>query len=265
MELEASLETIACSSVSGDKYPFSPQFVGPDSFPPLKTLSAPPAQYSKEYNREINQIIARQKKLTDEEKLAITKEDHISPAMILEPVMGSAYTPENYPALYTLLRHAASDAWRIGDTQQEYWKRTRPWLADQRVEVGRALGGLVEVKMQRRHGVDRQALEQAVAQPSSGFVECCLAGPRVAPQQREVDLRMRIVGRDLDGIERDHADPRVLQLADQLGQIALDLVGDAETAVGDRAFVFGHRGLPRSQKAPPGEDGAFGTVAKFPS
>ena len=129
------LALAACSGSTGDKYPFSPQFASPADFPPLTTLSTPPAPYSKEYNREISQIIARQKKLTAEDKAAITVEDHITPTMIVEPVMGNAYNPENYPALYTLLKHAASDAWRIGDAQQEHWNRTRPWLADNRVQL----------------------------------------------------------------------------------------------------------------------------------
>jgi hypothetical protein len=44
-------------------------------------------------------------------------------------------------------------------------------LRDQRVHVGRALGGAVELEMQRRHGVDVQALEQAVAQEAGGLVQ----------------------------------------------------------------------------------------------
>jgi hypothetical protein len=64
-----------------------------------------------------------------------------------------------------------------------------------------------------------------------------------------------VVGRDLHGIDRDHADARVLQLADQLGQIALDLVGHPEAAVGETAFVS-HECAParsgRQAKTPPG-------------
>ena len=47
---------------------------------------------------------------------------------------------------------------------------------------------------------------------------------------------MRVVGRHLDRMQRHHADARILQLADQLGQITLDLVGDAEAAVGMDRF-----------------------------
>ena len=49
---------------------------------------------------------------------------------------------------------------------------------------------------------------------------------------------MRVVGRDLDGVDRDHADARIFQIANQLGHIALDLVGDAEATVGNGSFVF---------------------------
>jgi len=41
--------------------------------------------------------------------------------------------------------------------------------------------------------------------------------------------------------DRDHADARVLQfVGDDLGEVALDLVGDAEAAGGDVFAVFGH-------------------------
>ena len=44
-------------------------------------------------------------------------------------------------------------------------------LGDQGVHVGGALGGAVELEVQRRHGVDVQALEQAVAQEAGRLVE----------------------------------------------------------------------------------------------
>ena len=100
-----------------------------------QVLGAPPAKGTKEYNAEINQVIARQAKLTQAQKDVIWKEDHITPTMIVLPVLGTQYTEENYPALYTLLRHAASDTWRIGDTIQTYYQSPRPWYADERVQL----------------------------------------------------------------------------------------------------------------------------------
>src|SRR5690606_39832955 len=47
----------------------------------------------------------------------------------------------------------------------------RDGLGDQGIHVGRALGGAVEHEMQRRHGVDVQALEQAVAQETGGRIQ----------------------------------------------------------------------------------------------
>ena len=58
-----------------------------------------------------------------------------------------------------------------------------------------------------------------------------LVGVLAAGEMREEDLRVRQVGRDSTRGERDHADARVLQLvAQQLGELALDLVGDASAA-----------------------------------
>ena len=55
----------------------------------------------------------------------------------------------------------------------------------------------------------------------------------IAGEQAEEHLGVGVIRRDLDGLERDHADPRVFQLArDQIRQIALDLVGHLEGAIG---------------------------------
>ena len=59
---------------------------------------------------------------------------------------------------------------------------------------------------------------------------------RVAGQRREVDLRVRVVGRQLNALNRDEADARILDLAQQLGQVALDLIGDLHVAIGRRTF-----------------------------
>ena len=110
-------------------------------------------------------------------------------------------------------------------------------MAIRRGQLGGALGRAVELEVQRRHGVDLQALEEAVADEAGRFVQRLLALGRVADEHREEDRRVRVVGRDLDGMDRHHADARILQVADQLGDVALDLVGDAEAPVRDRWFV----------------------------
>jgi hypothetical protein len=49
-------------------------------------------------------------------------------------------------------------------------------LGDQGVHVGRALGCAVKHEVQRRHGVDVQALEQAVAQkPAAWLSAACVS------------------------------------------------------------------------------------------
>lgn len=126
------LALTACAG--GDKYPFPPQFVdGRDVTP--QVLPAPPEKFSATYTAEIEGILKRQAALTDADKAKVAAEDHIRPAMIVTPVLGSAYTEEAYPALFTLLRHSASDAWRLADATQDHWSRQRPWVADDRVEL----------------------------------------------------------------------------------------------------------------------------------
>ncbi len=125
---------LSVAACSGDKYPFAPQFVDASAVG-MEVLPPPPAADSKQSKREIDGIIAQQQGLTDAQKATIAKEDSISPRMMLEPVLGSGYSEATHPALYTLMRHAASDAWRIGDATQERWGRVRPWLVDDRVKL----------------------------------------------------------------------------------------------------------------------------------
>ena len=115
-------------------YPYLPQFTTPSDVPP-RLLTIPPAPDSAEYNKEISSIIKTQHKLTDAEKAAIKDEDHIRAEMIVLPVIGAEYTEDKYPAMYALLRHAASDAWRDSDYAEDYWKRQRPWTVDERVQL----------------------------------------------------------------------------------------------------------------------------------
>ncbi len=117
-----------------DKYPFPPQFVNAEQVD-FRVISAPPPKDSAKYKEEINGILANQQTLTEAEKSALMAEDHITPSMIIEPVLGLDYTAEKFPALFTLLKHAASDAWRLGDREQDYWHRDRPWIADKRVAI----------------------------------------------------------------------------------------------------------------------------------
>lgn len=124
----------ACAGSSGDKYPYAPQFVSVEDVCPCE-LGAPPAVGSKTQKKEIAWIIAAQHKLTPAQKAQIMDEDHIRPEMIVTPVLGTQFTKERYPALYTLLAHTASDAWRIGDSAQDFWDRKRPWVVDKRVQL----------------------------------------------------------------------------------------------------------------------------------
>lgn len=128
------LAVAACANQPADKYPFPPQFVSPAEVPPT-VLAPAPAKDSALTKREIKQIIARQAKLSAEQKAKVAKEDAITPSMMVTPVLGENYSEATHPALFTLLRHASSDAWRIGDQAQAHWGRMRPWVTDSRVQI----------------------------------------------------------------------------------------------------------------------------------
>ena len=128
-----ALTLAACGSQPASKYPYPPQFVSTADVT-VNTLPAPPQPGSSEYKKEIKDILRRQAALTPAQIAAIQDEIHIRPEMLVEPVMGAQFTPENLPKLYALLDRAQSDSWRIGDVIQDRWNETRPWLADPRVK-----------------------------------------------------------------------------------------------------------------------------------
>ena len=122
----------ACAG--NDKYPYPLQFLTAEDICPCE-LGAPPADGSAEQKKEIRKILAIQAKMSDAEKATVMKEDSITVQMIVDPVLGAQYQRDSYPNLFTLLDHAQSDAWRTGDTVQEFWGRQRPWLTDSRVQL----------------------------------------------------------------------------------------------------------------------------------
>jgi acid phosphatase (class A) len=129
--LSLLLIVAACSS---DKYPYPHQFVSSDAVCPC-ALGSPYADGSPEQQAEIASILKRQKTLSFAAKRAILEEDHITPAMMVTPVLGQRYSEATHPELFSFMRRGASDAWRIADETQDYWARRRPWLADDRVQL----------------------------------------------------------------------------------------------------------------------------------
>ena len=99
------------------------------------------------------------------------------------------------------------------------------------VDEARHLDGLLDrfvvVKMQRRHSMNVQTFEQQVVEMTGRMIERDLRGLRIARQRREVDLRVCVIRREFDALDRDEPDARVFHVAhDEFGQIALNLIGD---------------------------------------
>ncbi len=123
---------LAACGTEPAKFPYPPQFVEPSKVS-VHMLEAPPQPGSRAHKQAIEDILVMQRDLTPAEIADIKQEVKILPQMLVEPVLGDAFTPEAFPQLYTLLRHAGSDAWRINDMLQDHWGEVRPWLADKRI------------------------------------------------------------------------------------------------------------------------------------
>lgn len=78
-----------------------------------------------------------------------------------------------------------------------------------------------------------QSFEQSSAQKPGRLIQTFCTFFRVTFQQTEKYLGMRVIRRDLDGLNGNHPHPRVFKFArDQFGQITLDLIGNLKAAIG---------------------------------
>lgn len=128
------LPLLLLAAACGSKYPYPPQYLSPGDVSE-RAIPAPPIKDSAEYDAALDSILVIQKKLTPEELAAMHHQDQIRPEVIVQPILGAGVTEATHPALYTLLKHAASDAWRIRDVTADYWHSPRPWYADPRVAL----------------------------------------------------------------------------------------------------------------------------------
>jgi len=119
---------VACAPA--DKYPYPPQFVSAEDVPPT-VLPAPPEVGSAAYRKGLNTVLTRQRHLSPQAIATLKAEDAIAPLMLAEKILSE----NNFPIVYSHLRRAGSDAWRINDAAQDYWQSPRPWYADDRVTL----------------------------------------------------------------------------------------------------------------------------------
>src|SRR5690606_9424615 len=99
-------------------------------------------------------------------------------------------------------------------------------LIDQ-LRQGQAASELVVVdEAQGGHSMDVQHLEQQGVQPACFLCQGRRGRFRLGTHDREIDLGVRIVGRELDTRKRNKPSPRYVEFAlYQAGQILLDLIG----------------------------------------
>ncbi|MBN8543621.1 MAG: phosphatase PAP2 family protein [Alphaproteobacteria bacterium] len=118
----------------GSKYPYSPNYVSPDTVS-VRSIPVPPAPYSKEWYRDVDTVIASQQNLSAETIAQIKAEKPVLPEMLATDVLGAKVTAANYPVLFEFLKRTGSDSWRISDVTKDYWGTTRPYLMDKRIHL----------------------------------------------------------------------------------------------------------------------------------
>jgi acid phosphatase (class A) len=123
-------------SACADPYPlaYPPQYASLEQVPPT-LLPVPPAPYSPVWNADIAELIEKQRDITPERLAKMRAEQPIEPQMMTVPLLGKEVTEQTHPALFTLLLKSESDSQRIWDAAKAYYRTTRPWLLDSRVQL----------------------------------------------------------------------------------------------------------------------------------
>lgn len=118
---------------------FSPSFakgVDPyfakDSIPP-SFLTKPLAPQSKEWNEEVDGIIALQRNYDEKEVAKAIDEKEITTESMLTAIE-PGITREKFPLTYNLLDRAIKTSRGIGSNAKDFWGTKRPYIADKRVK-----------------------------------------------------------------------------------------------------------------------------------
>jgi acid phosphatase (class A) len=117
-------------------------------------IGPPPLPGSAEQKSEIVMLLNLQSKRTEAQEKRCKSEVHAD-AFYFARVLGPHFSEHNFPITAQLLREAAADASDIADHIKRRWNRTRPYLADPRIEPcvteektgsypsGHAVGGIL--------------------------------------------------------------------------------------------------------------------------
>jgi hypothetical protein len=124
----------ACDQYAFTTYPFPPNYATTQEVPPT-SIPIPPAKYSKKHWEDTNEIIEKQKHITEADRKAITDEIDVKPEIIVEKTFGKDFNRTNLSKTYLLLFKVGSDSWRIGDYAKEFWNTDRPWENSKEVQL----------------------------------------------------------------------------------------------------------------------------------
>jgi acid phosphatase (class A) len=101
---------------------------------PPTLLTPPPAVHSERWNRDVAEIIKRQKAPDKEAVTAASAERDLKPDMLVLPVEAS-FTRDQFPALYTLLDRTAETTLGVSRQAKDYWHTKRPYVMDSRIKA----------------------------------------------------------------------------------------------------------------------------------
>ena len=110
-----------------------PHFLGPQSLDAVALLPPPPVAGSVEAVADLDAILNAQTTRGEADVTRVKAESKLSPAAF-QSVLGADFTAENFPQIYSLLEDAAQDSKQFSTKAKEYFLRTRPKLADARVQ-----------------------------------------------------------------------------------------------------------------------------------
>jgi acid phosphatase (class A) len=104
-------------------------YLAPNTFDIETYLSGPPAPRSAQNKADIQEVLALQKARTAFQIGRVRSEVNLSP-VAFDTVLGTGFTPTNFPLTFALLNNAAADGEAISMSAKDLWKRPRPPLQD---------------------------------------------------------------------------------------------------------------------------------------
>ena len=109
------------------------RYLAADAIDARTVLAEPPADNSEITRSEIEHMLTLQAARTPADVKHLNAEGTFSPSLLTE-VLGESFKSDSLPATAALMKFVSADAKAIIGAAKSRWKRSRPWVVDNRIQ-----------------------------------------------------------------------------------------------------------------------------------